>query len=165
VLLAPDAAPMSPADEAPPVRNGADYNFLAVTHGYSLEFEEGSWGARGHYSLPIDMPLAVSGGIDYFPEDDASSMTVFGADLSCAWPMDILGSGDAFLGAGPRLYRSTSSNGSSSSSSTEFSFGAVLGATYPVGPVSVYGDFGVDRVYGNTALFTRFGIAYEFGGF
>lgn len=150
--------------DAVAAREGSDYNFLAVTHGYSIEFEEGSWGARGYYSLPVDLPLAVSGGIDYYPEGEFTSMTTLGVDLSCSLPMDAIGTGNAFLGAGPRLYRSTSGSGSASSSNTELAFGIDVGATYPIGPVAVYGDVGVDRVYGNLALNTRFGLAYEFGG-
>lgn len=157
-----DAVPESPDLEGTPARDGADYNYLAVTHGHSFEFEDGSWGLRGHYSLPLDVPLAVSGSIDYYPQGEFNSLTTIGADVSCAWPMDAIGDGDAFLGVGPRLYRSTNDNGISSSSTIDFSLGAVLGATYPVGPVVIYGDIGVDRVYGNFAPYTRFGAGFEF---
>lgn len=143
-------------------RDGLEGAFLALVHGYNTEFEDGSWGLRGVYPLPLSVPLGLSGGLDYYPQGESNSLTVLGIGAACAYPMTVLGGGHAFVSAGPRLYRSSYSGGSSSSS-TDIAVGATVGATYPVGPVVVYGDIGADRVYDTLTPYTRFGVGYPFG--
>lgn len=137
---------------------------LFATHAYNFDFEEGSWGVRGAYPLPLDAPVGVGGGIDYYPEDDVRSLFVYGADLTYHIDMDLLGAGTAYGGVGPRYYVTTFDNGQTSSSNGELGFGAVLGATFPVGPLSVYGDIATDRIFDDFNCLTRVGVGLEFGG-
>lgn len=136
---------------------------LFATHGYNLDWEEGSWGVRGFYPLPLDAPVGLAGGIDYFPEDESNSLTAIGADLTYHLDMNLIGRGDAYGGFGPRYYRSSFDNGTVSSSSSEFGFGLVLGARVPVGPVSIYGDIGTDNIFDEWSCFTRVGVGLTFG--
>lgn len=151
-----ERALLRPAEDLPPP--GA---FL--THGYNFDWEEGSWGARGFFPLPLNAPVGIGGGIDYFPEDEFRSLTALGADLTYHLDMDLLGNGQAYGGFGPRLYLSRFESGNQSETDSEFGFGAVLGATYPIGPLAIYGDIGTDNVFDEWSCFTRIGIGLEFG--
>lgn len=146
-----------PAEAQPP------YPSLYATHGYNFDFDEGSWGARGFFPLPLDAPVGIGGGVDHFPEDEFRSLTVVGVDATYGARMDLLGRGNAYGGLGPRLYRSTFDSKGASQSNTDWGFGLTLGASVPVGPVSIYGDIGTDRVYDEWNCYTRVGIGLEFG--
>ncbi len=45
---------------------------------------------------------------------------------------------------------------------TEYGVGAVAGMTYPIGPVLLLGEFGLDRAYETFLFVTRFGVGYGF---
>lgn len=157
VLLVLPLALVTTASAQPP------HPSLFATHGHNFDFEEGSWGVRGFHPTPIHRHVGVGGGIDYFPENEFSSLTVVGADLTYHLNMDLVGRGQAYGGFGPRYYRSTFESGGMSDSNGDVGFGLTLGATVPVGPVAIYGDIGTDRVYDEWNCFTRVGIGLEFG--
>ncbi|GAB5534496.1 MAG: hypothetical protein Rubg2KO_07450 [Rubricoccaceae bacterium] len=134
-------------------------------HGYNIDFGDGSWGLRGVTALPFldDRPLGIAAGLDYYPQTSNRSTTALNVDVSCHFPWEALGDATAFVGGGLRAYRQTSDNGVTSSANTEFGAGLVSGMTYPLGPVDLYGDVGIDRIYGSFVPVTHFGVGVSFG--
>jgi len=134
-------------------------------HGYNLDFGDGAWGVRGVTALPVfeGRNLGVAGGVDYYPQSANRSTTALNVDLTCHFPWPALGDATAYAGGGLRVYRQTSEGAITSSSSTEIGGGLVSGMTYPVGPVQLYGDVGLDRIYETFVPVTHFGIGFAFG--
>ena len=152
---------LPPGCEARPDETDLPETGLFLLHGYNIDFGDGSWGIRGRTSLPVlpEYPLGFEAGLDYYPQNDSRSTTAINLDLSYHLPWEALGEATAYGGGGLRAYIQTFS-GASSSSRTEIGFGLVSGMTYPIGPIDVYGDVGLDRVYGAFVPVTHFGVGY-----
>lgn len=143
--------PESPADPS-----------LFVTHGYNLEFKDGFFGVRGRYPIPLgDHPLTLDGGFDYYAQDDFSSTFAVQLDVTYNWNWPALGDATANVGAGGRLFRQTFDS-PGSSSDNEFGPAIISGMTYPLGPVELYGDVEVARLYDAWVPSTRIGAGLRF---
>ena len=135
-------------------------------HGYNIDFEDGAWGVRATAPLPVlrERNLGAAVGLDVYPQDEFRSTLAVNADVTANFPWPALGDASAYVGVGPRAYVQSSDNGTQSSSSTELGAGAVSGMTYGLGPVHLYGDVGVDYVYGAFVPVTHFGVGFAFSG-